>query len=473
MVDPADITHGGFPEGPAGRFNALNSMSYGPMKYSDNRRMAGKALLTYWTSTEPFTAWLEAQEGYIIPPALELRLESRSTPRDPKLAPYLDVVNYGRNKGFAGPANQKAADAGAQYVVVDTFAKAVQTGDAKGAIEDGREPARAHLRPLDRSRAITPGRRSAPAPVAHGSRFEGSDRGDQDRHRHRRVPEGVGRSPRFASLARREAMLAYALMLPGALVLILFMAYPFFLGIWLSLTDKRVGSSRVRLRRPRQLSAGTWHDEIFRQTVKNTFIYGFGTVPFKLMLGLGLALLLNERFRGSRFARAGLLLPWIVPTAISSLAWLMLFDPFLSPISLALKDWGLISDNINFLGDPWHARASLCLANVWRGIPFFAISILAGLQAVPDDLHEAAALDGANAWQRFWSVTLPGDPQHRADHHALLDHLDLRRLPADLRASPRAAPLNSTHVFGTYSYDQCASAISATPPPSRSTCSRS
>ena len=135
VVDPADITHGGFPEGPAGRFNQLNSMSYGLMSYSGNQE-AGKALLEYWTGTEPFTAWLEAQKGYIIPPAPSYASNAVYT-ADPKLAPYLDVVNYGRNKGFAGPANQKAAQAGSQYIVVDTFAKAVQTGDAKGAIEEG------------------------------------------------------------------------------------------------------------------------------------------------------------------------------------------------------------------------------------------------------------------------------------------------------------------------------------------------
>ena len=103
------------------------------------------------------------------------------------------------------------------------------------------------------------------------------------------------------------------------------MAYPFFLGIWLSLTNKLVGFSDydyVGLANYRWF----WTDPIFRQTVINTFIYGFVTVPFKLLLGLGLALLLNERFHFSRFLRAGLLLPWIVPTAISSLAWLMLFD---------------------------------------------------------------------------------------------------------------------------------------------------
>src|SRR4051794_40841593 len=196
----------------------------------------------------------------------------------------------------------------------------------------------------------------------------------------------------LGAFLQRDNVLAYLFMLPGAIFLILFMAYPFVLGIWLSLTDKLVGFSDykyVGLANYRWF----WSDSIFRQTVINTFIYGFVTVPFKLFLGLGLALLLNERFHFSRAWRAGLLLPWIVPTAISSLAWLMLFDGVLSPISWILRDWGLIDHNLNFLGDATNARASLCLANIWRGIPFFAVSILAGPQAVPDDLHEAAALD--------------------------------------------------------------------------------
>jgi multiple sugar transport system permease protein len=207
-------------------------------------------------------------------------------------------------------------------------------------------------------------------------------------------------------LLEREAFLAYLFMVPGGLILVGFMAYPFFLGIYYSLTDKMVGFASFDF-------VGLWNyqsllsDRIFRTTVVNTLIYSFVTVPFKLGLGLGLALVLNQSFRFSRIVRAGLLLPWIVPTAIGSLAWLMLFDSALSPISWVLKDWGLIDTNINFLGSRWNALASLSLANIWRGVPFFAISILAGLQAVPSELHEAAALDGATAWQRFFSVILP------------------------------------------------------------------
>lgn len=264
------------------------------------------------------------------------------------------------------------------------------------------------------------------------------------------VPEGLRQPTRFASLSRREAMLAYLFMLPGVLVLLLFMAYPFGYGVWLSLTDKWVAVSEYDYV---GLDNFRWYldDPIFIQSVKNTFIYAFGTVPFKLLLGLGLALLLNERFNFSRVMRAGLLLPWIVPTAISSLAWLMLFDGVLSPISWILKDWGLINTNINFLGDAWNARLSLCLANIWRGIPFFAVSILAGLQAVPNDLHEAAALDGAGPWQRFLSVTLPV-----IRNIMLITTLfSIIWTFADFQliyVLTKGGPANTTHVFGTYSY---------------------
>jgi len=258
------------------------------------------------------------------------------------------------------------------------------------------------------------------------------------------------RMSRSARLLEREAVLAYLFMVPGALILILFMAYPFFLGIYLSLTDKMVGFAEftvVGLANYRYLL----DDLVFRRTVENTFIYGFVTVPFKLVLGLGLALVLNQQFRFSRFVRAGLLLPWIVPTAISALAWLMLFDSVLSPISWVLRDWGLIESNINFLGTRLNALASVCVANIWRGVPFFAISILAGLQAVPSDLHEAAALDGANPWQRFVAVTLP------VIRNILLiaTLFSIIWTFADfalIYVLTKGGPAGSTHVFGTYAW---------------------
>ena len=252
------------------------------------------------------------------------------------------------------------------------------------------------------------------------------------------------------SLFQRDGVLAWLFMIPGWSILVLFMAYPFFLGIWLSLTDKMLGFSKydyIGLDNYRYL----WDDSIFQQTIRNTAIYGVGTVPFKLLFGLSLALLLNRQFRFSRFFRAGLLLPWIVPTALSSLAWLMLFSSVLSPISIVLKDWGLIDQNINFLGDAWNARISLCIANIWRGVPFFAISILAGLQAVPTELVEAAALDGANRWQRFRAVVFPV-----IRPIVLITTLfSIIWTISDFQlvyVLTKGGPANTTHVFGTYAY---------------------
>lgn len=249
---------------------------------------------------------------------------------------------------------------------------------------------------------------------------------------------------------RRESSLAWLFLAPGLLILILFIAYPFAYGIYISMTDAFVGFAErnfIWLENYRRLL----DDPIFQKTVRNTFVYGVGTVPFKLTLGLGLALVLNQTFQFSRLYRAFLLLPWIVPTAISSLAFLMLFNGVMSPISWVLEDLGLVSSSINFLGDPINAIVSLCVANIWRGVPFFGISILAGLQAVPDDLNEAAALDGANAWQRFMAVTWPV-----IRNITLIATLfSIIWTFADFQlvyVLTKGGPANSTHIFGTYSY---------------------
>jgi len=238
-------------------------------------------------------------------------------------------------------------------------------------------------------------------------------------------------------------------MLPGALLLMVFMAYPFFLGIWLSLTDSTIGriGHFVGLRNFIDLLS----DTIFHQTARNTFIYAMVTVPFKALLGLGLALILNNRLRLSNIVRAAVMMPWIVPTALSSLGWFMIFDPVFSPISWLLKSLGVISKNINFLGDPRFAIASVCLANIWRGIPFFGITILAGLQAVPQELHEAAAIDGANVWHRFLHVTIPairGVILIAALLSVIWTFADFQLI----YILTKGGPANQTHIFGTYAY---------------------
>jgi multiple sugar transport system permease protein len=256
---------------------------------------------------------------------------------------------------------------------------------------------------------------------------------------------------RLSGWLERESFLAYFFMTPGGILLLVFMAYPFFLGIYISFTDRMVGlpdANFIGLENYRYLLG----DSIFRQTVLNTFIYGFVTVPFKLALGLGLALLLNNTFPMRKVLRAGLLLPWIVPTALSSLAWLMLYDGVLSPISWVLRDVGLIESNISFLGSKVNAIIAVCVANIWRGIPFFAVAILAGLQAVPDELHEAAAIDGANAWQRFKAVTYPVIQPivFIATLFSIIWTFADFQL---IYVLTKGGPANSTHIFGTLAYD--------------------
>ena len=247
----------------------------------------------------------------------------------------------------------------------------------------------------------------------------------------------------------REAPLGVVLMVPGMLLLFVFMAYPFFLGIYLAMTDSTIGraGSFVGLKNFADLLS----DSIFLQTVRNTFVYAVFTVPFKLVLGLGLALLLTQPMPFRNAVRAGVLMPWIVPTALSSLGWFMIFDPVFSPLSWLLKELGLISRNVNFLGDPILAVISLCLANIWRGIPFFAIAILAGLQSVPKELHEAAGIDGAGVWARFRHVTYPviqGVVLITTLFSVIWTFADFQLV----YVLTKGGPANQTHIFGTYAY---------------------
>ncbi|MCX5906842.1 MAG: sugar ABC transporter permease [Deltaproteobacteria bacterium] len=253
----------------------------------------------------------------------------------------------------------------------------------------------------------------------------------------------------WKGLLERQASLGIILMLPGALLLMVFMAYPFFLGIWLSLTDSVIGSlgQYIGLRNFSDLIT----DSVFLQTTRNTFVYALVTVPFKAVLGLGMALVLNNRMRFSNPIRAAVMMPWIVPTALSSLGWFMIFDPVFSPISWLLKNLGLIKQNINFLGGPNLALSSVCLANIWRGIPFFGITILAGLQAVPQELHEAAAIDGASVWHRFRHVTIPaikGVVLIAALLSIIWTFADFQLI----YVLTKGGPANTTHIFGTYAY---------------------
>ena len=203
----------------------------------------------------------------------------------------------------------------------------------------------------------------------------------------------------------KDSVLGALMVSPALIFLLLMLAYPFMLAVYLSLTDKRVGveASFVGLENFITLSKTT----LFWKSLKNSLVYTVGAQTLKLAGGLALALFLNRDFRGKRAVRAALLLPWIIPTVFSTLAWLWLLDPGFGIVNIMLKDWGLIRAKLPFLVDPTWAMTSLIMVNVWRGVPFFAVTSMAALETVPEELIDASKIDGANAWQRFWLVTLP------------------------------------------------------------------
>ncbi|HUG36534.1 MAG TPA: sugar ABC transporter permease, partial [Candidatus Limnocylindrales bacterium] len=219
------------------------------------------------------------------------------------------------------------------------------------------------------------------------------------------VPRAASRGGIVHRLLEDERVLGLLLLAPTMVLLLLFIAYPFVKGIWISMTSASVGD-------PGQFVAfknfaKVWDDSIFQRAAWNTFVYtGIATVG-KLALGMWLALLLNRHFRGKRLVRAAMLLPFIVPTVLSTFAWKWMFDPTFSVLNWSLYQMGVIETRIGWLTDPTLALGSVIIVNIWRGMPFYAITLLAGLQTVNPELHEAAALDGATAWQRFWRITWP------------------------------------------------------------------
>jgi multiple sugar transport system permease protein len=253
----------------------------------------------------------------------------------------------------------------------------------------------------------------------------------------------------LGELLDREGNLGLILMFPAIAILALFIAYPFILGIWYSLINARIGVPGTFVGIDNFIANA--QNGIFQQTLRNTFVYTGVATAFKLALGMALALLMNQHFPFKNMVRAGLLLPFIIPTALSTLAWLWIFDSTYGIISWALRNMGLIRTNIPFLGDPTLAMGSVIAVNIWRGVPFFAISLLAGLQTISQDMYEAAAIDGANAVQRFRHVTLP----------LIMPVLTIVTLFsviwtfADFQlvyVLTRGGPTNSTHLLATLAY---------------------
>ena len=221
------------------------------------------------------------------------------------------------------------------------------------------------------------------------------------------VPRGRPRgTARLSGWLDRESILGPVFVTPALILLVLLVAYPFVMALYFSLSNAFIGrpSEFIGIRNYVRL----WDSDAFRQTFQNAFVFTGISIAFKLVLGIALALLLNEQLWFKRMIRGAVLLPWVIPTALSTLGWSWMFNSLYSVVNWTLLAMGLIDPpGPNWLGQKYYAMAAVVIVNIWRGLPFFAITLLAGLVAIPKELYEAAEADGAGPIARFWYVTLP------------------------------------------------------------------
>jgi len=238
--------------------------------------------------------------------------------------------------------------------------------------------------------------------------------------------------------------------LPLVVLVLLLIAYPLGSAVYLSLTEKYVGYPPrfVGLKNYVELTG----DPVFRKVVWNSAVFTVVSVAVKLVIGLVMALSLHRALVARRLVRGILLLPWVVPTVITALAWHWMFDALRGFINVSLLSLGLRSEPIAWLAQPATAMMAVIVVNIWRGFPFFGVSLLAGLQAIPRDLYEAAAVDGASAAQRFRHVTLPGlRPVILVT--ALISTIFTLNDFNIVYVMTRGGPGIATHILATYTYE--------------------
>jgi len=214
------------------------------------------------------------------------------------------------------------------------------------------------------------------------------------------------RGYRSLSFETQANIFAYALVLPALVVIVGLVAYPFFFPVYVSFTDRLIGTPGewIGFDNFRYLFGAS----VFRASVWNTIVIVVVSGMLKLLIGLGLALLVSQKLPGRGLIRSVLLLPWAMPAFVAFLAWRVLYQPIGGGINLVLAGLGIHDGIIDWLGQRSTAMPAVIAASTWRGFPFWFISILAALQTIPDELYEAAKVDGATSWQRFWAVTEPG-----------------------------------------------------------------
>jgi multiple sugar transport system permease protein len=254
---------------------------------------------------------------------------------------------------------------------------------------------------------------------------------------------------RVREMLDRERILGPLFITPALILILLLVAYPFVIALYFSVSNSFIG-------RPSEFIGVTnfirlWDSDAFRQTFQNAFVFTGISVAFKLVLGISLALLLSQQLWFKRLIRGAILLPWVIPTALSTLGWWWMFNSLYSVVNWTGIALGILDPpGPNWLGQKYYAMAAVITVNVWRGLPFFAITILAGLVAIPKELYEAAQADGAGPWARFWYVTLPMLKPVLAVvvlFSTIFTFSDFNIV----YVLTHGGPINSTHLFATYS----------------------
>jgi multiple sugar transport system permease protein len=210
---------------------------------------------------------------------------------------------------------------------------------------------------------------------------------------------------RFAALLNDQRVVAFLFLLPALAVLAFVVVYPFFSAIWISFQNKMVGapSQFIGLDNYYEL----FGDPKFIQVIRNTLVYTLCAVAIKFALGLSMALVLGQDRRLDYVWRTILFVPWAVPTIVAALSFRWIYDDFSGLLNNFLITIFGMEDVISWLGDPKIAMASVVAVVVWSGTPFYTMSFLAGLKAIPKEMYEAARIDGANVWHEFWYITIP------------------------------------------------------------------
>ena len=254
---------------------------------------------------------------------------------------------------------------------------------------------------------------------------------------------------RVSELLDRERFLGPLFITPAMILIVALVAYPFCMAVYFALSNSFIG-------RPSHLIGfrnfiNLWQSDAFVQTFQNAFVFTGAAVLFKLVLGISLALLLNQQLWFKRMIRGAVLLPWVIPTALSTLGWWWMFNSLYSVVNWSGIALGIFDPpGPNWLGQKYYAMSAVVAVNVWRGLPFFAITILAGLVSIPKELYEAGEADGAGPWARFWYITLP----MLRPVLAIVILFSTIFTFSDFNivyVLTKGGPINSTHLFATLS----------------------